>query len=52
MTSQTYFCGPTPLARAIKEACVTNKTPNVNFTFYKVSRCLLSAAYVKSHICI
>ncbi|CCM05202.1 uncharacterized protein FIBRA_07411 [Fibroporia radiculosa] len=31
----TYFCGPGAIAKAIKEACVTSSTPNINFTFAK-----------------
>jgi NADPH oxidase len=31
----TYFCGPSPLAKAIKEATVKNTTSTVNFTFAK-----------------
>ncbi|KZT72806.1 hypothetical protein DAEQUDRAFT_722426 [Daedalea quercina L-15889] len=31
----TYFCGPTPLARAIKAACVSNTTKDINFSFAK-----------------
>ena len=36
---QTYFCGPTPIARAIKKATVVNSSAAVNFTFAKVSVC-------------
>lgn len=32
---QTYFCGPTPLAKAIKEATVKNSNAEVQFTFAK-----------------
>jgi len=31
----TYFCGPGVLAKAIKEACDTSSTANINFTFAK-----------------
>ncbi|KAJ6494025.1 NADPH oxidase [Mycena vitilis] len=31
----TYFCGPTPLAKAIKEACVHHSNSRVEFTFAK-----------------
>ncbi|KAG7099136.1 hypothetical protein E1B28_001008 [Marasmius oreades] len=31
----TYFCGPSPLAKAIKEATVKNTSATVNFTFAK-----------------
>jgi len=34
-TVGTYFCGPTVLARAIKEACVTQTTKDINFSFAK-----------------
>jgi NADPH oxidase len=34
---QTYFCGPTPIAKAIKEATAANSSAAVNFTFAKVS---------------
>jgi NADPH oxidase len=34
---QTYFCGPTPIAKAIKKATVVNSSAAVNFTFAKVS---------------
>lgn len=33
---QTYFCGPTPIAKAIKKATVVNSSAAVNFTFAKV----------------
>jgi len=32
---QTYFCGPTPLAKAIKEATDKNSNAEVQFTFAK-----------------
>jgi len=31
----TYFCGPTPLAKAIREATVHHSSANVNFSFAK-----------------
>lgn len=31
----TYFCGPSPLAKAIKAATLRNTTSSVNFTFAK-----------------
>ncbi|KAH9082003.1 NADPH oxidase [Lactarius deliciosus] len=34
-TVGTYFCGPTPIARAIKEATLENSSAAVNFTFAK-----------------
>jgi len=34
-TVGTYFCGPTPIAKAIKEATVDNSSSTVNFTFAK-----------------
>jgi len=34
-TVGTYFCGPTPIAKALKEACVDNTNSSVNFTFAK-----------------
>ncbi|KAI0313512.1 NADPH oxidase [Amylostereum chailletii] len=34
-TVGTYFCGPTPIAKALKEACVQNTNASVNFTFAK-----------------
>jgi len=34
-TVGTYFCGPTPIATAIKEATVANSSASVNFTFAK-----------------
>jgi len=34
-TVGTYFCGPTPIAKALKEACVENTCASVNFTFAK-----------------
>jgi len=34
-TVGTYFCGPTPIARAIKKATVVNSSAAVNFTFAK-----------------
>ncbi|PFH50807.1 hypothetical protein AMATHDRAFT_75381 [Amanita thiersii Skay4041] len=32
---RTYFCGPGPLAKAIKEATVKNTGPQIEFTFAK-----------------
>jgi NADPH oxidase len=32
---QTYFCGPTPIAKALKEATTAESNANVNFTFAK-----------------
>ena len=34
-TVGTYFCGPTPIARVLKEVCKENNNDNVNFTFAK-----------------
>ncbi|KAH9044826.1 NADPH oxidase [Lactarius pseudohatsudake] len=34
-TVGTYFCGPTPIARAIKSATLENSSAAVNFTFAK-----------------
>jgi len=34
-TVGTYFCGPTPLAKAVKEACLESRTGHVDFTFAK-----------------
>ncbi|KAI0004260.1 NADPH oxidase [Russula compacta] len=34
-TVGTYFCGPTPIAKAIKTATVENSSASVNFTFAK-----------------
>jgi len=34
-TVGTYFCGPTPLAKAIKTACIENTNGTVNFKFAK-----------------
>lgn len=34
--SQTYFCGPSVLAKAIKEATLQHTSNNVEFTFAKV----------------
>jgi len=34
-TVGTYFCGPSPLAKAIKEATIKATSPLVNFTFAK-----------------
>ncbi|KAI0034013.1 NADPH oxidase isoform 1 [Vararia minispora EC-137] len=31
----TYFCGPTPIAKVLKAACVENSNANVQFTFAK-----------------
>lgn len=31
----TYFCGPTPIAKALKEATIQNSSDNVQFTFAK-----------------
>jgi len=31
----TYFCGPGPIAKALKEACVHHSNSNVEFTFAK-----------------
>lgn len=32
---QTYFCGPPPIAKALKEATIKHSSANVNFTFAK-----------------
>jgi len=34
-TVGTYFCGPTPIAKAIKEATIEHSSSAVNFTFAK-----------------
>ncbi|KLO13975.1 NADPH oxidase [Schizopora paradoxa] len=34
-TVGTYFCGPTPLANAVKEAALASRTGHVDFTFAK-----------------
>ncbi|KAF7970511.1 hypothetical protein HWV62_23745 [Athelia sp. TMB] len=34
----TYFCGPTPIAKAIKEATLQHSSANVQFTFAKAIR--------------
>ena len=36
LPSQTYFCGPGVLAKAIKEACVENNNSAIEFSFAKV----------------
>jgi len=32
---QTYFCGPPPIAKALKEATAKYSDSSVNFTFAK-----------------
>jgi NADPH oxidase len=34
-TVGTYFCGPTPIARVLKEVCKENTNENIAFTFAK-----------------
>jgi len=34
-TVGTYFCGPTPIAKSLKVACLENNNDNVKFTFAK-----------------
>jgi len=34
-TVGTYFCGPTPIAKSLKVACLENSNANVRFTFKK-----------------
>lgn len=45
-TQQTYFCGPTPIAKALKVACEENTNAAINFTFAKA--CPFFALYSNS----